>query len=170
MWKIINILKYQQTLLTDPIPQGFSSVTPHLVIKNCAKAIDFYKKALSAQEIYRSLMPDGRVMHAMIQIGNSFVMMADEFPEMGAKGPDTIGGTSTSLHIYTEDADKLFNQAVSAGSIVIMQLDDTFWGDRYGQIQDPFGHRWAIATHRKDVSPEEMEKAAKEMFAKKNSS
>ncbi len=150
--------------MTNPIPKGFSSVTPHLVIKDCAKAIDFYKKAFGAQEIYRSLMPDGVVMHAIIQIGNSFVMMADEFPDMGAVSPNTLGGTTTTLHIYTDDADKLFQQATDAGATPIMSIADMFWGDRYGQIQDPFGHRWAIATHKKDVSPEEMEKAAKEFF------
>ena len=152
--------------MTDAIPNGFSSVTPHLVIKDCADALEFYKKALGAKEIYRSLMPDGRVMHAMIQIGDSFVMMADEFPEMGSKGPNTLGGTPMALHIYTEDADALYKQAIDAGAIQIMPLNDMFWGDRYGQIQDPFGHRWAIATHIKDVSPEEMEKAAKEFFSK----
>ena len=153
--------------MTKTIPDGFSSVTPHLVIKDCAKAIDFYKKALGAREIYRSLMPDGRVMHAMIQIGNAFVMMADEFPDMGAVGPLTLEGTPCSLHIYTDDADKLFNQAIEAGATPIMPINDMFWGDRYGQIKDPYGHSWAIATHKKDVSPEEMEKAAKEMFSKK---
>ena len=153
--------------MADYIPKGFATVTPHLVIKGCAEAIEFYKKGLGAKEIYKSLMPDGRVMHAMIQIGTSFVMMADEFPEMGAVGPLTLGGTSTALHVYTEDADKLYKQATDAGAIPIMPVNDTFWGDRYGQIQDPYGHRWAIATHKKDVSPEEMERAAKEMFSKK---
>lgn len=153
--------------MTDSCPKGFSTVTPHLVIKDCAKAIDFYKKAFGANELYRSLMPDGRVMHAMIQIGNSFVMMADEFPEMGAVGPNTLGGTTASLHIYTDNADDLFKQATDAGASIIMPLADMFWGDRYGQIQDPFGHRWAIATHQKDVLPEEMENAAKKMFSKK---
>ena len=153
--------------MVDAIPKGFSSVTPHLVIKDCAKALDFYVKALGAHEIYRSMMPDGRVMHAMIQVGNSIVMMADEFPEMGAVGPNKLGGTSVALHVYTEDADKLFKKAVDAGAAPIMPISDTFWGDRYGQIQDPYGHRWAIATHTKDVSPQEMEKAAKEMFSQK---
>lgn len=153
--------------MTDSCPKGFSTVTPHLIIKNCAKAIDFYKKAFGANELYRSLMPDGRVMHAMIQIGNSLVIMADEFPEMGAVGPNTLGGTTASLHIYTDNADNLFKQATDAGASIIMPLADMFWGDRYGQIQDPFGHRWAIATHQKDVSPEEMENAAKKMFSKK---
>lgn len=154
--------------MVDAIPKGFSSVTPHLVIKDCAKALDFYVKALGANEIYRSMMPDGRVMHAMIQVGSSIVMMADEFPEMGAVGPNKLGGTPVALHVYTEDADKLFKRAVDAGATPIMPISDMFWGDRYGQIQDPFGHRWAIATHTKDVSPQEMEKAAKEMFSQKN--
>ena len=155
--------------MTKPIPEGFHSVTPHLVIKDCANALEFYKKALDANEVYRSKMPDGRIMHAMIQVGDSFVMMADEFPDMGAVGPSTLGGTSTALHIYTDDADKLFTQAVEAGATPIMPLNDMFWGDRYGQIQDPYGHRWAIAKHIKDVTPEEMEKAAKEFFANKDS-
>jgi uncharacterized glyoxalase superfamily protein PhnB len=148
--------------LTDACPKGFSSVTPHLVIKDCANAIDFYKKALGAQEIYQSRMPDGKIMHAMIQIGNSIIMLADEFPAMGAVGPNTLGGTSTTLHIYTDDADKLFNQAVSVGATPVMPIADMFWGDRYGQIKDPYGHSWAIATHIRDVSPEEMEKAMQE--------
>lgn len=152
--------------MVDAIPKGFSSVTPHLIIKDCGAAIDFYKKALGADEIYRSLMPDGRVMHAMIKIGNSFVMMADEFPDMGSVGPNTLGGTSATLHIYTEDADKLFKQATDAGAITLMPLSDMFWGDRYGMIQDPYGHRWAIATHKIDVLPQDMEKAAKEFFCK----
>jgi uncharacterized glyoxalase superfamily protein PhnB len=152
--------------LTDACPKGFSSVTPHLVIKDCANAIDFYKKALGAQEIYQSRMPDGKIMHAMIQIGNSIIMLADEFPAMGAVGPNTLGGTSTTLHIYTDDADKLFNQAVSVGATPVMPIADMFWGDRYGQIKDPYGHSWAIATHIRDVSPEEMEKAMKEMSEK----
>lgn len=152
--------------MTDACPKGFSSVTPHLVIKDCANAIDFYKKALGAQEIYQSRMPDGKIMHAMIQIGNSIIMLADEFPAMGAVGPNTLGGTSTTLHIYTDDADKLFNQAVSVGATPVMPIADMFWGDRYGQIKDPYGHSWAIATHIRDVSPEEMEKAMKEMSEK----
>lgn len=154
--------------MTDACPKGFSSVTPHLVIKDCAKAINFYKKALGAQEIYQSKMPDGKVMHAMIQIGNSIIMMADEFPAMGAVGPNTLGGTSTTLHIYTEDADELFNQAIKAGATPVMPIADMFWGDRYGQIKDPYGHSWAIATHTRDVTPEEMEKAMKEMSSKCN--
>ncbi len=154
--------------MADACPKGFSSVTPHLVIKDCANAIDFYKNALGAQEIYQSKMPDGKVMHAMIQIGNSIIMLADEFPTMGAVGPNTLGGTSTTLHIYTDDANKLFNQAIKAGVTPVMPIADMFWGDRYGQIKNPYGHSWAIATHIRDVSPEEMEKAMKEMSAKGN--
>lgn len=154
--------------MVDAIPNGFSTITPHIVIKDCAKAIEFYKKALGAKELYKSLMPDGRVMHAMIQIGNSFVMMADEFPEMSSVGPTTLGGTSFVLHIYTDDADKLYKQAIDAGSIPIMPVSEMFWGDRYGQIQDPYGHRWAIATHVKDVNPQEFEKIATKFFSKKD--
>ena len=148
------------------IPHGFSSVTPHIVVKGCSDAIEFYKNALSATEIYQSHTPDGKVMHAMIQIGNSIVMLGDEFPDMGLVGPATLGGTPFALHIYTEDADKLYKQAVDAGAIPVMPVTDMFWGDRYGQIQDPFGHRWAIATHTKDVSPQEMQEAAKKFFEK----
>ena len=152
--------------MTNSIPDGFTSITPHLIIKDCAEAIGFYKNAFSAEEIYQSKMPDGRVMHGMLRIGNSIVMVADEFPEMGAVGPNTLGGTSIALHIYTEDADKLFQQATKAGATPIMPLSDMFWGDRYGQVQDPYGHRWAIATHTRDVSSEEMQEAAKKMFTK----
>lgn len=161
-------IKQANQPMVEPIPKGFSSVTPHLIIRDCAKAIDFYKQAFGAKEIYRSLMPDGKVMHSMIQIGDSLVMMADEFPSMGAASPNTLGGTSASLHIYTQDADTLFRQAVDAGAEIIMPLNDMFWGDRYGVIQDPFGHRWAIATHKMDVSPQDMERAAKEMFSKRH--
>ena len=165
-WKITNILQSEIEDMADPIPPGFSSVTPHIVVKRCSDAIDFYKTALNAKEIYRSLTPDGKVMHAMIQIGNSIIMLADEFPDIGSVGPSTLGGTPFVLHIYTDNADKLYKRAIDSGAISIMPVADMFWGDRYGQIQDPFGHRWAIATHTKDISPKEMEDAAKKFFDK----
>ena len=109
--------------------------------------------------------PDGKTMHAMIQIGDSIVMMSDEFPEMGSRSPNTVGGTSTTIHLYVEDADNVYSQAVQAGAKPTMPMMDAFWGDRFGTIQDPFGHSWAISTHQKDVSPEEMEKGL-EIFQK----
>ncbi len=152
--------------MTKPIPDGFHSITPSVVVANSKDAIEFYKKAFGANEIYQMPTPDGKTMHAMIQIGNSFVMMSDEFPEMGCKSPDTIGGTPVTLHLYVDDADKTFNQAIEAGAKVTMPLMDAFWGDRFGIVSDPFGHSWAIATHKQDISPEDMKKAGEEYFAK----
>ncbi len=151
--------------MTKLIPDGFHSVTPSLIVSDSNKAIEFYKKALGANEIYKFPGPDGRIMHAMIQIGDSFVMMMDEFPEMGTKSPDTIGGTAVTLHLYVEDADKTFNKAVDAGAKPVMPIMDAFWGDRYGVVTDPFGHSWAIATHQRDLNPEELKKAGEEFFA-----
>ena len=151
--------------MTKPIPDGFHTSTPSLVVNDSKKAIEFYKKAFGANEIYHMDAPDGKCMHAMVQIGDSFVMMSDEFPQMGARSPTTIGGTPVTLHLYVEDADKIFNQAVEAGAKVAMSISDAFWGDRYGAVIDPFGHSWAIATHQKDMSPEEMKKAGEEFFA-----
>ena len=151
--------------MTKPIPDGFHTTTPSLVVSNSKEAIEFYKKAFDANEIYQMPTPDGKVMHAMIQIGDSFVMMSDEFPSMGCKSPASIGGTAVTLHLYVEDADKIFNQAVEAGAKITMPIMDAFWGDRFGTVIDPYGHSWAIATHQKDVSPEEMKKAGEEYFA-----
>ena len=151
--------------MTKPIPDGFHTTTPSLVVSNSKEAIEFYKKAFDAKEIYQMPAPDGKIMHAMVQIGDSFVMMSDEFPQMGSKSPTSIGGTAVTLHLYVDDADKTFNQAVEAGAAVTMPIMDAFWGDRFGTISDPYGHSWAIATHQKDLSPEEMKKAGEEYFA-----
>ena len=151
--------------MTKSIPDGFHTTTPSLVVSNSKEAIEFYKKAFDANEIYQMPAPDGKIMHAMIQIGDSFVMMSDEFQAMGCKSPTSIGGTAVTLHLYVEDADQVFNQAVEAGAKVTMPIMDVFWGDRFGTVTDPFGHSWAIATHKKDVSPEEMKKASEEYFA-----
>ena len=151
--------------MTKPIPDGFHTATPSIVVSDSKEAIEFYKKAFGANEIYQMPTPDGKTMHAMVQIGDSFVMMSDEFPNMGCKSPATLGGTGVTLHLYVEDADKIFNQAVEAGATVTMPIMDAFWGDRFGTIIDPFGHSWAIATHQKDLSPEEMKKAGEEFFA-----
>ena len=151
--------------MTKPIPDGFHTATSSLVVSNSKQAIEFYKKAFDANEIYQMPGPDGKIMHAMIQIGDSFVMMSDEFPAMGCKSPTSIGGTAVTLHLYVEDADKIFNQAVDAGAKVAMPIMDAFWGDRFGTVTDPYGHSWAIATHQKDMSPEEIKKASEEFFA-----
>jgi PhnB protein len=151
-----------------PIPEGYHTVTPHLVIKGADKAIEFYQKALGARQlggVFRS--PDGKVAHAELQIGDSRIMLADEFPGMGAdSSPQTLGGTSGHLFIYTDNVDQLFDQAVKAGAKAVMPLMNQFWGDRYGQVKDPFGHVWAFGQHVEDVAPQDMERRAKEAFAK----
>jgi PhnB protein len=144
----------------QPIPKGYHVVTPSFVVRGAAEAIEFYKKAFGAKELARMPGPDGKVMHAEIKIGDSIVMLSDEFPQMGSSSPQTVGGTSSSLLIYTRDVDALFNQAVAAGAKVAMPLSDMFWGDRYGKVVDPFGHQWQLATHKEDVTPKEMAKRA----------
>jgi uncharacterized glyoxalase superfamily protein PhnB len=140
-----------------PIPEGMHSITPHLVCEGAADAIEFYKKAFDAVENGRMPTPDGKIMHAQIRIGDSAVMLVDAFPEMGACGPKALKGSPVTIHLYVEDADKTFNQAVAAGATVRMPLADMFWGDRYGQVTDPFGHNWSIATHKHDFTPEQMQ-------------
>jgi uncharacterized glyoxalase superfamily protein PhnB len=146
-----------------PIPEGFHSLTPHIIVKNASAAIDFYKKAFGATEICRMSGPGGGVMHAELKIGDSIMMIADEFPDMGCKGPHSYGGSPVTLHLYVKDVDATFNQALASGAALKMPVMDMFWGDRYGQVTDPFGHTWSLATHKEDVSPEEcarrMEKA-----------
>jgi PhnB protein len=140
------------------IPDGYYSLTSYLVCKGAARAIDFYKKAFGAQEIVRMPGPNGQVMHAEVKIGNSMLMLADENPERGNLSPQSIGGTATSIMFYCDDVDAVFNRAVSLGATSEMAPADQFWGDRMGNLVDPFGHKWAIATHKEDVSPEEMQK------------
>ena len=147
------------------VPEGMHTITPHLVVRNGSKAIEFYKKAFGAQEIGAHRTPDGKLMHAMLKIGDSLLMMADEFPNMGSKAPETLGGSPVVLNIYVEDVDRLFNQAVAAGAKVTMPLANQFWGDRYGQVVDPFGHHWALASRVEEVPPEELQRRAKDMFA-----
>ena len=152
--------------MTKPSPDGFHTLTPHLVVQDAGKAIEFYKSAFGAQEEERHLAPDGKaVMHARLKIGDSLLMLASEFPPM-CLSPKSRGGTSTTLHIYVENADALFEQAVKAGCTVKMPIMDQFWGDRYGQVEDPFGHQWSIATHKQDLSPEQLAANAKAAFAK----
>ena len=144
----------------SPIPPGMHSVTPHLVCAGAADAIAFYKKAFNAQELAQLAGPDGKLMHGMIKIGDSALMLVDEYPQWDSLGPKARNGTSVTLHRYVEDADAQFKQAIDAGCSVRMPLTDMFWGDRYGVLQDPFGHLWSIATHVRDVSPEEIRAAA----------
>jgi PhnB protein len=140
------------------IPDGYYSLTPYLVVKGAAEAIEFYKKAFGATETIRMPGPDGRIMHAEITIGNSVLMLSDESPERQQLSPVTLGGSGSSVMLYTDDVDATFKKALAAGATEQMAPMDMFWGDRMGNLKDPFGHSWAIATHTEDVSPEEMEK------------
>ncbi len=144
-----------------PIPEGYHAVTPHLIVRGAADAIDFYQKAFGAVELLRMPSPDGKIGHAEIKIGDSPIMLADEHPEMGYQGPHSIGGSPVSLMIYVEDVDTVFNQAVAAGATVKEALQDKFYGDRIGTLVDPFGHRWHVSTHKEDVSMEEMQERMK---------
>jgi PhnB protein len=149
-----------------PIPEGFHSITPYLTVNDAARAIDFYKKAFGAKEIFRMDGPPGKIGHAELQIGDSRLMLADEMPGSGSRSPQSLGGSSVNIFLYFKDVDSAFSQAVSAGAKVEMPLADMFWGDRYGKLTDPFGHSWSLATHKEDVAPAEMAKRAKEAMAK----
>jgi uncharacterized glyoxalase superfamily protein PhnB len=142
-----------------PIPAGMRTVTPHLVCAGAAEAIEFYKRAFGAVEAARLPSPQGKLAHAMIRIGDSAVMLVDEFPEMGALSPTSLKGSPVTIHLYVEDVDATVARAVKAGAKVTMPVADMFWGDRYGQLVDPFGHRWSVGTHVRDVSMEEMRQA-----------
>ncbi len=153
-------------MAVKPIPDGFNTVTPHIVCQNAAAAIDFYRKAFGAEEVCRMSDPGGGLMHAEVAIGNSRVMLVDEMPQRGGcKSPKTLGGSPVTMHLYVNDADKVFNQAVSAGATPIMPVQDMFWGDRYGLVADPFGHQWSIATHKEDLTPEQMKERMAKMMA-----
>jgi len=149
-----------------PIPQGFRSVTPYLTLNDAARALDFYKRAFGAQEVMRMDAPGGKIGHAEIKIGDSMIMLADEMPSSGTRSPQSLGGTTAGIFLYVENADTVFNQAVSAGANVEAPLADMFWGDRYGRLRDPFGHSWSVATHKEDVAPAEMSKRMQEAVAK----
>lgn len=138
------------------IPDGMHSITPHLVCAGAAKAIEFYKAAFGAQETGRLAGPDGKIMHASVKIGDSHVMLVDEAPEWGALSPKTLKGTPVTIHLYVDDVDAVYAQAVKAGATPAMPVQDMFWGDRYGTVLDPFGHSWSIATHKQDLSYEEI--------------
>lgn len=148
----------------DPIPQDMHTLTPHIVCEGAADAMEFYKKAFNAVEIMRLPGPNGRLMHGALKIGDSTLMLADDFPEYGGFGPKALKGSPVTLHLYSPDTDAAFKQAVDAGATPRMPPTDMFWGDRYAQVTDPFGHNWAIATHIKDMTPEEMAEAMKQQM------
>lgn len=143
-----------------PIPEGYHSVTPYLIVKGAAKAIEFYKQAFGATETLRMAQPDGRIGHAELKIGDSTIMLADEFPEINARGPESLGGTPVMIHLYVEDVDGVAKKASSAGAKELRPVKDQFYGDRSGMFADPFGHKWNIATHKEDLSDEEIRKRA----------
>ncbi|HXV50654.1 MAG TPA: VOC family protein [Nitrosopumilaceae archaeon] len=151
--------------MTKPIPDGYSTITASLIVKDAANAVEFYKKAFGAQELYRFLGPDGKtIMHTELKIGNSRIMLSEEAPQMNCRSPQSLGGTGIHIYMYVDDADTTFNKAVAAGAKPTMPIADMFWGDRFGTIEDPFGHVWGIATHKKDMSTEEINKAGQEFF------
>ena len=150
----------------SPVPEGMHSLTPHITVNNAAKAIDFYKQAFGAKEFDRSTTPNGKIMHAVLQIGDSRIMLNDEFPEMrGPRAPAGEGTLPFAINFYTEDADATIQRATAAGAKLTMPAQDMFWGDRYGQIVDPFGYRWAVATRKENLSREELNRRAAAMFA-----
>jgi PhnB protein len=162
-------LRKDSPMAAKPIPDGYHSVTPYLIVRNAARALDYYKQAFGATELVRMNAPEGKIGHAEVRIGDSVVMLADEFPGWGAKSPEAYGGSPVHLMIYVEDCDAVFNRALAAGGKEIRPLKDQFYGDRSGTLDDPYGHQWTIATHKEDLSPEEMqqrsEAAMKEMGA-----
>ncbi len=143
-------------MAVKPVPDGYHSVTPYLIVSDAARAIDFYTRAFGATEQFRLDAPGGKIGHAELRIGDSMVMLADEFPDMGARGPQTIGGSPVQLLLYVPDVDAVFARAVSAGAVAARPVKDQFYGDRSGNLTDPFGHSWTVATHTEDVSPDEM--------------
>jgi PhnB protein len=150
-----------------PIPDGYHTVTPYLTIKNAAAALDFYKQAFGAEECFRMTDPQGKIGHAEIRIGDSSIMLCDEFPEMGGTSPDTLGGSPVMIHLYVEQVDALVDRAVKAGGRLERPVADQFYGDRAGMVVDPFGHKWWIATHVEEVAPDEIKKRAAAMFGNK---
>ena len=153
-------------MAAKPIPEGFHTLTPYLTVKDAPRAIEFYKKALGAEVRGIHYTPDGKIMNADLKIGDSILLVAEEFPGMGPKSPLSLGDSPVVLHLYVEDVDKLFNQAVAAGAKVVMPVMDQFWGDRYGQVVDPFGHGWSMGTHKEDLTPAEIEQRSRAAFEK----
>jgi PhnB protein len=148
----------------NAVPKGSHTLTPYLRVKDATAAIEFYKKAFGAEELTRMAGPDGKIMHACLQIGDSKLFLSDEFPQQGKLSPTTIGGATTSIHMYIDDVDTAFERAVKAGATAEMPVSNMFWGDRYGTLTDPFGHHWGLATHIEDLSPAEIEKRQQEFF------
>jgi PhnB protein len=148
--------------MTKPIPDGYPRLTPYLIVDDGGAAVDFYSSVFGATERMRMSGPDGKIGHAELELGDSLIMLADEHPDVGAVGPRSVGGTPVSLHVYVEDADDVFGRAVAAGATATRPVEDQFYGDRLGAFEDPFGHRWNVASHVEDVPPEEMEKRAAE--------
>jgi PhnB protein len=148
-----------------PVPDGYHTATPVLIVDDGARALEFYSKALGAKENMRSSEPGGKIMHAEFQLGDSRFMLTDEFPNMGGRSPKSLGGTSAAIFLYVADTDAVYHQAVAAGATSIAPPTDMFWGDRHARIRDPFGHEWSIATHKEDLTPEETQKRAKEFYA-----
>jgi PhnB protein len=155
-------------MATKPIPDGYHSVTPYLIVKGGADAINFYKRAFGAVELMRMASPDGRIGHAEIKIGDSVMMLADEHPEMGHRSPQSLGGAGVSLMVYVDKVDEVFRQAVASGAKELQPLKNQFYGDRSGTLEDPFGHQWTLATHIEDVAPDEMRRRAEKFMQSTN--
>jgi PhnB protein len=151
-------------MAVSAVPVGYHTVTPYIIVRGAAQALEFYKKAFGAATEVCMPMPDGKIMHAEMKIGDSFVMLADENPDWGATGPQLLGGVTSSILLYIENVDARFQQALDAGCTVLMPLQNQFWGDRMGTLTDPFGHHWSLATHVEDVTPDEMKRRGEEMM------
>ena len=152
-------------MATKPIPEGYHTVTPYLAVDNANEAIDFYKRAFGAKERSRMAGPDGLIAHAELEIGDSLVMLSDPFPQSTTRSPKELGGTTSGIFMYVEDVDAVVKQAVEAGAAVTMEVEDMFWGDRFGTVTDPYGHSWSIATHVEDLTPEEIAERGQEAMA-----
>jgi len=152
-------------MATKPIPEGYHTITPYLAVGDAARAIDFYKKAFGAKERLRMEAPDGKIGHAELELGDSLVMLSDPFPQASTRPPEELDGTSASVFMYVEDVDAVVKQAVGAGATVTMEVEDQFWGDRFGTVTDPFGHVWSIATHFEDLTPDEIAERSKAAMA-----
>jgi PhnB protein len=164
--KAIRRIRIRMTPHARPVPEGYHTATPALIVDNGARALEFYVKAFSAKKRGGVSSFDGKVMHAEFQIGDSIFMLSDEFPAMGGRSPKSLGGSTGAVWLYVPDVDAVYRQAVAAGATAVSEPTDMFWGDRHARVRDPFGHEWSIATHREDVPPEEMEKRAKEFYSK----
>ena len=152
-------------MAVSPIPEGYNSVTPYLTVDNATEAIEFYKRAFGARERMRMPMPDGKIAHAELEIGDSLVMLSDPMPGSSSKPPKELGGTTGGVFLYVEDVDEVVRQAADAGATTVMEVQDMFWGDRFGTVMDPFGHMWSVATHTEDLTEEEIEQRSREAMA-----